>query len=725
MANTGNICNFSPITNLSIKDLNNRFENIHRYLCFLAAGGGGGGTVTGANDGLSLSGGRAVLGQTIGQSGDPAALLENKEVPLNGNSLSISESGTNGTVTIDFINGTGINVNVNSTLLGAFPAVSIGDSAQSSGIGLALDAGASATITNQNGEVMRFFPSGDIGIGSGSSDSGTKLNIGGRTQTTSLSVGSPMSATAMIDIAPGTASAGTAPLKFQSGTLMTTPEEGAMEYDGSHLYMTIGSNRLPLDNQVDWFNVVTAGADNTGTADVSVIVSAALTAGERYIYFPAGTFLVSNTITLPDNTIIRGDGRDRTTIKLISNITAFQVGQTTGTKCQFRDFQFFGTDGTTGNTSQKGIVIDKQAGCYIYGVGGFFMGGFVFSITNNGLLSGNGFVQGNMISDCYTETCYGGVNLDVRGEYNVVIGSTFTDGTYGIYVKGGNNRIIGNNASLNGFNLYLDTGANDAHGVAAGNTFNHAGTDNVHANGIVNGFTLANNMYYTGNITIVNSTGIVFNGGDISVTTITSTSNSELVFNGCRFPTSPTWTITGNTPGVFQYGQGELGPTEGFVLYDSVHNKNFNVVQKDGVVQFTTGTGGQFDFNKTITGATGNADTTRDLCVGKSRFDLGSTTGDGVQIFKTGTNGSAFTVLDTGGNYAFTVIPQGRVAIGGNNNAPTAQLHIAAGTATASTAPLKLTAGTNLTTPENGAFEFDGTNLFFTVGGTRKTVTLT
>lgn len=55
---------------------------------------------------------------------------------------------------------------------------------------------------------------------------------------------------------------------------------------------------------------------------------------------------------------------------------------------------------------------------------------------------------------------------------------------------------------------------------------------------------------------------------------------------------------------------------------------------------------------------------------------------------------------------------------------PTAYLHISAGTATAGTAPLKLTSGTNLTTPENGAFEFDGTNLYFTVGGVRKTVTL-
>jgi hypothetical protein len=45
-------------------------------------------------------------------------------------------------------------------------------------------------------------------------------------------------------------------------------------------------------------------------------------------------------------------------------------------------------------------------------------------------------------------------------------------------------------------------------------------------------------------------------------------------------------------------------------------------------------------------------------------------------------------------------------------------------TGTTSIAPLKLIAGTNLTTPVNGSFEFDGTNLYFTVGGVRKIVTL-
>lgn len=78
--------------------------------------------------------------------------------------------------------------------------------------------------------------------------------------------------------------------------------------------------------------------------------------------------------------------------------------------------------------------------------------------------------------------------------------------------------------------------------------------------------------------------------------------------------------------------------------------------------------------------------------------------------------------IRTNGNDSLNILSGGNVGIG--QSSPTAYLHLKAGTATAGTAPIKLTSGTNLTTPENGTFEYDGTNLYFTVGGVRKTVTL-
>lgn len=49
---------------------------------------------------------------------------------------------------------------------------------------------------------------------------------------------------------------------------------------------------------------------------------------------------------------------------------------------------------------------------------------------------------------------------------------------------------------------------------------------------------------------------------------------------------------------------------------------------------------------------------------------------------------------------------------------PTAVLHLKAGTATASTAPIKFTSGTNLSTPEAGVEEYDGTTFYETVNTT-------
>jgi hypothetical protein len=57
--------------------------------------------------------------------------------------------------------------------------------------------------------------------------------------------------------------------------------------------------------------------------------------------------------------------------------------------------------------------------------------------------------------------------------------------------------------------------------------------------------------------------------------------------------------------------------------------------------------------------------------------------------------------------------------VGIRTAAPTAYLHLAAGTATASTAPLKFTSGTNLTAVEDGAVEFDGTDFYASSGSTR------
>lgn len=87
--------------------------------------------------------------------------------------------------------------------------------------------------------------------------------------------------------------------------------------------------------------------------------------------------------------------------------------------------------------------------------------------------------------------------------------------------------------------------------------------------------------------------------------------------------------------------------------------------------------------------------------------------GDGTSTvdaqIQSGTNGNTFFAANGGS-----------VGIGMPN--PSAYLHIRAGTAAAGTAPIKLTAGTNLTTAVAGAIEFDGTNFYITPVSTRLTL---
>jgi hypothetical protein len=78
---------------------------------------------------------------------------------------------------------------------------------------------------------------------------------------------------------------------------------------------------------------------------------------------------------------------------------------------------------------------------------------------------------------------------------------------------------------------------------------------------------------------------------------------------------------------------------------------------------------------------------------------LGTTTSNPIR-FVTG-GGTDRAIISTLGQFGIGVDP------------PTAMLHLVGGTATASTAPLKLSSGTNLTTPEAGAVEYDGVVSYF------------
>jgi hypothetical protein len=82
-----------------------------------------------------------------------------------------------------------------------------------------------------------------------------------------------------------------------------------------------------------------------------------------------------------------------------------------------------------------------------------------------------------------------------------------------------------------------------------------------------------------------------------------------------------------------------------------------------------------------------------------------------------------FIVYLNGGSFDQAITAKSTGAFGlWNVTSPSSYLHLPAGGSAANKAPLKFTSGTNLATPENGAVEYDGTNLYVTSSSTRYTL---
>lgn len=92
-----------------------------------------------------------------------------------------------------------------------------------------------AMLTTIAGDRIEFFDN----------DRGVKTIIIDGSGNIGITIESP---TAKLHLPASTIAANTAPLKIEAGTLMTNPENGAIEFDGTHLYITIGGVRKQLDN---------------------------------------------------------------------------------------------------------------------------------------------------------------------------------------------------------------------------------------------------------------------------------------------------------------------------------------------------------------------------------------------------------------------------------------------------------------------------------------------
>jgi hypothetical protein len=102
-----------------------------------------------------------------------------------------------------------------------------------------------------------------------------------------------------------TTAAGTAPLKFNSGTVMTTPENGAFEWDGTHLYFTQSGARTDL--------LTVASGANTALSNLSAVaINAALVLGTTDAFALGSTTKQWSDLFLAEGGVINWDNGDAT-----------------------------------------------------------------------------------------------------------------------------------------------------------------------------------------------------------------------------------------------------------------------------------------------------------------------------------------------------------------------------------------------------------------------------
>lgn len=193
--------------------------------------------------------------------------------------------------------------------------------------------------------------------------------------------------TAKVHIAAHTTAAGTAPIKLTSGTAMTTPEDGALEYHSSHLYFTIGSTRYQLDQQSG------GGISGLTAGRVPYAASSTTITDEAGFEYDA----TNNRLTVPNIRSASGNPALRleaTNVSTGAYILLNDTGETLIRNHATSDWLSI-IDGTITGVGTSVLIRGGagETGASVFGSGDGSSG--VNSAANTNIIAGNAFGTGN------------------------------------------------------------------------------------------------------------------------------------------------------------------------------------------------------------------------------------------------------------------------------------------------------------------------------------------
>lgn len=550
-------------------------------------------------------------------------------------------------------------------------------------------------------------------------------------------VGFSASPTARWHLPAGATGASTAPLKFTTGTSMTTAEAGAVEFTTDDLFFTIttGAARKRL-------LMADAVGGLTSTRVPYATTNGRLTDSANMTY--SGTRLSPNYVTLAAGTATAG------TAPLVFTTGTSLTSAIAGAMEFTTDDLFFTI--TTGAARKRLLMADPVGG---------------ITSTTVPRATTNGRMTDSTITDDGTTTTILTTNITLDSSALVLSGSV-TVTSYGAWTHRNNFTLLDVTDTTKAARFVVSTIAagatrlftfpnNNGTFITSGNLTDITATGTI-ASGTWNG-TVIGLTYGGTNANLTASNGGIFYSTDTSGAILSGTATAgQMLRSGAS--AAPTWSTatfpaTAGASGTMIISDGTNWITSTATYPNTVSANqilfasSINVVGSSAQLTYAGGSGSFLNSLSTNAGVTINATnantggaamasldasngtiTTRVQALGTSFTTAGllvanlstlrTSSTAGLLMVITTSNPIIFATAGTAAaNERMRIIGTGNVAISGQGTdvltAPTAFLHLGAGQAAASSAPLKFTTGTSLTSAEAGAMEFTTDDLFFTI----------
>lgn len=199
---------------------------------------------------------------------------------------------------------------------------------------------------------------------------------------------------------------------------------------------------IALENKDNYVTPQMYGAVADGVTDDTAAVKEAL-ADSKCVHFPAGVYLISETLEPQSGSSLIGYGANDSILKAAPGMNANMieyVGSSEGVQIEKLKITFDGSGSTSGSCIVLGDGVPDSSN----GNGTFIHDVVLYHAPEDGLIV-NGYYWTCVFDGIFAEKC-GGAGIRVNGSDNIYSNINVFNCRYGMYVQGSNNKIC--NAKL-------------------------------------------------------------------------------------------------------------------------------------------------------------------------------------------------------------------------------------------------------------------------------------